>query len=127
MGAGKFAAAHAARALADPEGHQLAAARAEHDRQIRKLERKFVAEKAALHRELAAAQAALRDAQIANDHLQRHLQATDAAFRNELAATRTALSDSQAENERLRRRLKECDAISRLIVAATQAESGDRL
>jgi hypothetical protein len=38
MGAARFAAAHAARAAADPEAHSLAIARAENDRQIKTLE-----------------------------------------------------------------------------------------
>jgi hypothetical protein len=125
MGAGKFYAAHAARALADTEGHALAVARAENDRQIKTLETKYRGEIEALRRDLAAAQTALRETQATNSRLVRQLQAGDDAYRKELAVVHAALNDSQAENERLRRRLKACDAVSRLIAAATQQEDGD--
>jgi hypothetical protein len=125
VGAARFAAVTAARALADPEGHRLAVAAREHAQQVKQLEAKFAAEIAALRRDLAAAQTALLDAQMTNDRLRRQLQAGDDAYRKELAVVHAALNDSQAENERLRRRLKACDAVSRLIAAATQQEDGD--
>jgi hypothetical protein len=97
---------HMPRALADPEAHALAVARAENDRQIKTLETKYRGEIEALRRELNAACTALQDAQATNNRLVRQLQASDETFRKELGIVHAALKDSQAENERMRRRLK---------------------
>jgi hypothetical protein len=125
MGAGKFYAAHAARARNDPEAHALAVARAENDRQIRTLETKYRAEIEALRRDLAAAQMTLRETQATNNRLVRQLQVGDETFRKELGIVHAALERTEIENENLRRRLQQCDAVSKLIMAATQQDSSN--
>jgi hypothetical protein len=123
MGAGKFYAAHAARAKADPVGHALNLATLKHERHVSDLKAEHVAAIAELQLELTATQTALRQAQTGNDKLRRQFEISNAACRQELATVQAALSNSQADNERMRRRLKQCDAVNKLIAAATQEDN----
>jgi hypothetical protein len=120
MGAGKFYAAHAAREKANPEAYQLAIVIRELEVRLRDLKAEHVAALAQLQRELAAGQAALRQAQADADRRQRQFETANAACRQELETARAALGQAQTQNAQLRRRLKQCDAVSALIAAATR-------
>ncbi len=126
MGAGKFAAAAAAREKADPEGYGLAIATREHERQVNELKANHATVIAELRRELAASAAALRQVQADANRRQRQFEVANAACRQDLEIARAALGQAQAENEQLRRRLKQCDALSALIDAAATRDGSDQ-
>jgi hypothetical protein len=118
MGAGKFYAAHAARAKADPVEHALNLATLKHERQVRDLKAEHAAAIAELQHEFAAGAAALRQAQANADRQQQQFEVAHAAWRQELETTRAALNEAKTQNEQLRGRIKQCAPLLALIDAA---------
>jgi hypothetical protein len=126
MGAGRFYAVYAARERADPEGHRLNLATLEHERRTRDLKAEHAAALAQLQRELAAGQAALRQAQADADRRQRQFEIANAACRGELETARAALGQAENLNAQLHRRLKQCEPLIALINAAATRDGSDQ-